>query len=99
MISMYVTYAGNDATPFNREHWLNVHFPLVLKCWGPYGLERIGGFFPQGDNSGLIAIAHCVFRDEAAMHAALSSPETAEVMADVPLVTDVKPRRSVARPL
>jgi len=99
MITMYVTYAGNADTLFDREHWINVHFPLVRECWGPYGLERLAGFFPQGDGGGLIAVATCVFRDKAAMEAALASPETARVMADVPVVTAVKPQRSVATPL
>ncbi len=44
MITMYVTYAGDADTPFDREHWINVHFPLVRECWGPYGLERLAGF-------------------------------------------------------
>ena len=99
MITMYVTYAGNANTPFNREHWINVHFPLVRECWGPYGLEDLAGFFPQGDGSGLIAIAACFFRDKEAMQAALASPETARVMADVDLVTAVKPQRSLATPI
>jgi uncharacterized protein (TIGR02118 family) len=99
MITMFVTYAGNDETPFNREHWINVHLPLVLECWGPYGLARVSGFFPQGDGGGLIAIATCAFRDDAAMEAALASPETARVMADVDLVTAVRPQRSLAIPL
>ncbi len=47
MITMYVTYAGNADTPFDREHWINVHLPLVRECWGPFGLERLGGFFPR----------------------------------------------------
>jgi len=99
MITMYVTYAGTADTPFNREHWINVHLPLVRECWGPHGLERVSGFFPQGDGAGLIAIAPCIFRDEAAMTTALTSPETARVMADVGLVTAVRPQRSLARPL
>jgi len=99
MITMYVTYAGDADTPFDREHWINVHLPLVRECWGPYGLERAGGFLPEGDGGGLIAIAPCVFRDEAAMEAALASPETARVMADVDYVTAVKPQRSLATPL
>lgn len=99
MVTMYVTYAGDSDTPFDREHWLHVHFPLVRECWGPYGLESIGGFFPEGEDAGLIAIAACQFRDEAAMNAALSAPETARVMADVPKVTSVTPQRSLAQPL
>ena len=29
MITMYVTYAGAADTPFDRDHWINVHLPLV----------------------------------------------------------------------
>ena len=96
MITMYVTYAGEADVPFDRDHWIDVHLPLVRKCWGPYGLESVSGFFPAGDGGGLIAIAPCVFRDDAAMEAALASPETAQVMADVDRVTKIKPQRSIA---
>lgn len=99
MITMYVTYAGHAGTPFDRAHWINTHLPLVRECWGPYGLESVGGFFPEGDGAGLIAIAPCVFRDEAAMETALASRETARVMADVDRVTAIKPQRSLATPL
>ncbi|GLK79138.1 hypothetical protein GCM10008174_08790 [Methylopila turkensis] len=91
---MLVIYAGDEQTPFDRDHWINVHFPLVQKSWGPYGLVSVGGFFPQGDGTGLIAVGVGNFRDEAAMEAALNSPETAHVMADVDIVTAVKPQRS-----
>ena len=96
MTTMYVTYAGDAGTKFNRDHWMDVHLPLVRECWGPYGLESVAGFFPSGDGGGLIAICPCVFRDEAAMETALASPETARVMADVANVTDVKPQRARA---
>jgi uncharacterized protein (TIGR02118 family) len=96
---MYVTYAGDADTPFDREHWINVHLPLVRECWGPYGLDRLTGFLPASDGEGLIAIATCVFKDKAAMERALASPEAERVMADVELVTSVKPQRSLATPL
>lgn len=99
MITMLVTYAGNEETPFDREHWMNVHFPLVRECWGPSGLVNAGGFFPQGDGAGLIAVGVVNFRDEAAMETALDSPATARVMADVDIVTAVKPQRSIVTPL
>lgn len=98
MIIMYVTYAGDADTPFDRDHWINVHLPLVRECWGPHGLVSVSGFFPDGDGGGLIAIAPCVFRDEAAMNAALASPESARVMADVKMITTVAPQRSIAMP-
>ncbi len=99
MITMYVTYAGDADTPFDRDHWISVHLPLVRECWGPHGLVSASGFFPEGDGGGLIAIAPTVFRDEAAMNAALAAPETARVMADVRNVTAVEPQRSVGRPM
>ena len=99
MITMYVTYAGDAQTPFDRDHWINVHMPLVREAWGPHGLVSAAGFFPSGDGGGLIAICPCVFRDEAAMNAALACPETGRVMADVKNVTDVPPSRSQAVPL
>lgn len=37
MITMLVTYAGDEETPFDREHWINVHFPLVRESRGPMG--------------------------------------------------------------
>ena len=96
-VTMYVTYAGDAATPFDRRHWIDVHLPLVRECWGPHGLERAGGFFPDGDGAGLIAVCACVFRDEEAVRAALASPETARVMDDVANVTQVDPKRTIAR--
>ena len=96
---MYVTYAGEMDTPFDRHHWIDVHLPMVRECWRPHGLERAGGFFPDGDDAGLIAICACVFRDDAAMQAALASPETARVMVDVANVTQVAPERSLACPV
>ena len=99
MITMYVTYAGDVGTPFDRDHWINVHLPLVRECWGPYGLVSVAGFFPSGDGGGTIAIAPCVFRDEAAMNAATASIDTERVMADVKNVTAVEPTRSRAMPL
>ena len=99
MITLYVTYAGDADTLFDRGHWINVHLPLVRECWGPHGLVSVSGFFPQGDGGGLIAIAPAVFRDEAAMAAALASPATERVMADVKEVTAVEPQRSVGKPM
>jgi uncharacterized protein (TIGR02118 family) len=99
MITMPVTYAGDEQTQFDRDHWINVHFPLVRESWAPYGLVSAGGFFPQGDGAGLIAVGVVNFRDVAAMEAALNSPETAQVMADVDIVTAVKPQRSVLKAL
>lgn len=33
MIAMYIAYAGNADTPFDREDWITVHFSLLRECW------------------------------------------------------------------
>ena len=99
MVTIYVTYSGEADARFDRGYWIDSHLPLVRECWGPHGLVSIAGFFPSGDGRGLIAIAPCVFRDEGAMRAALGSPESERVMADVANFTPIKPSRSRAVPL
>ena len=77
MVTVYITYAGDADTRFDRDHWIDVHLPLVREAWGPHGLISTAGFFPSGRGAGgLIAICPCVFRDEAALQAALACPET-----------------------
>ena len=56
MVTMFVTHAGDTGTAFDRDHWINVHLPLVREAWGPHGLLSAAGFFPSGDGCGLIAI-------------------------------------------
>ena len=70
-----------------------------MQMWGPHGLVSCSAFFPAGTGDGTIAIAECKFRDEAALRAALASPETPRVMADVPSFTDAKPSQSQAWPV
>ena len=98
MTSMYVTYAGDAGTRFDRDYYVRSHLPLVLEAWGPHGLETVAAFFPDGDGAGTIAVCLCGFRDDAAMDAALGAPDTARVMADVKHFTDVEPSRSRAVP-
>ena len=99
MEMMFVTYAGDSGTRFNRDYYVANHLPLVLEAWGPHGLESATAFFPAGNGAGIIALCVCVFQSRAAMNAALCSPETPQVMADVLHFTDVKPTQSQAVPL
>ncbi len=99
MIMLLVTYAGDAGSRFDRRHWIEVHLPLVREVWSPHGLLSVSGFFPVGDGGGLIAVSTCVFRDEAALTAALASVDTGRMMADVATVTDVEPTRSRVVPL
>ena len=99
MTTLLVTYSGDASTRFDRRHWIEVHLPLVREVWSPHGLLGVSGFFPAGDGGGLIAVSTCMFRDEAALAAALASADTERMMADVATVTDVEPTRSRVVPL
>ena len=99
MIILYVTYPGDSRTRFDRERYVAHHLPLVMEAWGPYGLLSCSAFFPAGEGDGTVAIAECKFRDEAALQAALASPETPRVMADVPGFTDAQPVQTRAAPV
>ena len=99
MAMMFVTYAGDADTRFDRDYYVTNHLPLVMEAWRPQGLESATAFFPAGDGAGTIALCVCVFQTEAAIDAALSSPKTASVMADVKQFTDAKPTQSQAIPL
>ncbi|WP_367657843.1 hypothetical protein [Caballeronia sp. NK8] len=71
----------------------------MMRHWARYGLERVAAFFPALDHTGTLAICECRFRDEASVDAAFSSPESADVMADLPNFTDLAAHRSRAMPL
>ena len=97
--TMHVTYRGDPTARFDRDYYVRHHLPLVMECWGPLGLEGCAAFWPADAGTGTICIAECRFRDEAAMRAALTSPETPRVMADVARFTDVAPSQSLADPI
>jgi uncharacterized protein (TIGR02118 family) len=98
-VTIYVTYEGTSTTRFDREYYVAHHLPRVMRAWQKYGLEGVSAFFPAIEASGTIAICECRFRDETAVTAAFGSPETPDVMADVPCFTDVEPVRARAASL
>ncbi|WP_199254553.1 EthD family reductase [Mycolicibacterium mengxianglii] len=93
MTTMFVTYAGDAATRFDRDYYTGTHLPLVMTAWGPYGLRSATAFFPEGRVEGTIALAVCEFDDDAAVDAALGSPQSEAVMADIVNFTDSPPTR------
>ena len=95
MTTMYLTYAGDATTRFDRDYYLQHHLPLVMECWGPLGLEGCAAFWPAILGVGTICICECRFRNEAAMRAALASPTTPRVMADIAHFTDATPAQSL----
>ncbi len=99
MTRVFVTYPGDAGTRFDRDYYVRTHLPLVMQAWQPHGLQSVAAFFPAGDGGGTICICECVFRDDAALDAALASPRTDAVMADVGNFTDATPAQLRAAPL
>lgn len=99
MTMLFVTYAGDASTRFDRDYYVSTHLPLVMEAWSPYGLETAAAFFPSNDGAGTIAVCVCGFRNEASITTAINSPQTERVMSDVKHFTDVQPSQSLAVPL
>ncbi len=99
MTTVFVMYAGNAGTRFDREYYVHKHLPLVMEVWRAHGLLSVAAFFPAGPGEGTIAVCVCLFRDDAAVDVSFGSPESARVMADIPHSTDVKPSQLRAVPL
>lgn len=93
---MIVTCSGGSF--FDRDHYVDVHLPLALDCWGRYGLESASAFFPRDADAAAVSVGIYRFRDEASIHAALGSPELETVMADVPRFTDADVSRIIGFP-
>ena len=95
--TLIVTCSGG--TYFDRDYYVDVHLPLALACWQQHGLESAAAFFPRDADAADVSVGIYRFRDEAALHAALASAETAAVMADVPRFTDATVSRSIGTPI
>jgi uncharacterized protein (TIGR02118 family) len=92
-LTVYVTFEGGPNDHFDQRRYVEHHLPLVMQAWQRYGLESLKAFFPPQSSAGTVSICECRFRDEAAFEAALASPQTAEVMGDVPTFTNLSPTR------
>lgn len=70
MTTMLVTHEGNEQTPPDRDHRIDLRVPLVRRCCGPHGPVSTGEFHLPSDGAGLIAVGIVNFRDEPSMEAA-----------------------------
>lgn len=92
-VVVYVTYQGTPQDRFDRDYYIAVHLPLVMKAWRQYGLLGVTALLPASAQKGTVALCECIFRDEGAVEAAFASPEAAAVMDDVQRYTALAPRR------
>ena len=91
MIRVSVFYpAGDDAT-FDHDYYRDSHVPLCLRTWGIDKAE-----IDKGVNGPNVAAVHLFFDSMDAFGAAMGSPGTATIMADVANYTNITPALQVS---
>lgn len=86
MIKVSVYYPSSEGSTFDHDYYRTTHVPLAAKAWNPTSTV-----IDKGVNGPYVAAVHMTFDSMEAMGAALGSPLTAEVQADVPNYTNIVP--------
>jgi uncharacterized protein (TIGR02118 family) len=90
-MSLNVVYPNHEGAKFDISYYRATHIPLAMKVMKASSVILIEGV-PNGTAAAPYAmIAHFQFPSADALKAALANPAMAEVRADVPKFTDIKP--------
>jgi uncharacterized protein (TIGR02118 family) len=90
-MSLNVLYPSHDGARFDTRYYRSTHIPLAMKVMKASSVMLIEGV-PNGTAAApYVMIAHFQFASADALKAALANPAMAEVRADVPRFTDIKP--------
>lgn len=91
MANLVVSYPQTEGATFDAAYYRDTHIPLVETNWTEFGLTGAEILWPADGDQPFAAMVLLRFRDAAAIDAALASPATAAVLADVPQFTSIKP--------
>lgn len=91
MATIAVIYPRHDGYSFDREYYVSGHIPLVERTWNGFGLTGTELLWPATDDQPNVLVTLLRFSSQAAIDAALGSPGTGAVMADVARFTDIQP--------
>ena len=97
-VSVLVTYTGQPESRFDRAYYEAHHIPMVEQAWRPLGLMHAHVLYSSDRNGMTVAACLCQFSDADSMRSALDSPDTAEIMADIAVFTDIVPMQHILRP-
>jgi uncharacterized protein (TIGR02118 family) len=90
-MSLNVIYPNHEGARFDTGYYRSTHIPLAMKVMKASSVILIEGV-PNGTSAAPYAmIAHFQLPSSDALKAALANPAMAEVRADVPKFTDIKP--------
>src|SRR5262245_4575724 len=90
-MSLNVIYPNHDGARFDTSYYRSTHIPLAMKVMKAASVLLIEGVPNGGAAAPYAMIAHFEFASAEALNAALANPAMAEVRADVPKFTDIKP--------
>lgn len=90
-MSLNVIYPNHEGARFDIGYYRETHIPLAMKVMKADSVILIEGV-PMGNTAAPYAmIAHFQFASAEALKAATDNPRMAELRADVPKFTDIKP--------
>lgn len=90
-MSLNVIYPNHEGAKFDASYYRSTHIPLAMKVMKADSVTLIEGV-PMGTTAPPYAmIAHFKFASLAALEAGRANPAMADVRADIPKFTDIKP--------
>ncbi len=90
MATLIVSYPTHAGARFDAAYYTATHIPLVERLWTPHGFTGAEVLFPAGEQPWKASVL-LRFSSQAAIDAALASPDTPQVLGDVANFTDIAP--------
>ncbi len=95
--SLNVVYLHHEGARFDTAYYRSTHIPLAMNVMAATSVTLIEGV-PNGATPAPIAmIAHFQFPSPEVLQRALANPAMADVRADVPKFTDIRPTVMLGR--
>ena len=91
MIRVSVTYPSGEGSTFDHDYYANTHVPMCVAAWSPVKAE-----IDKGVNGPNVAAVHFYYDSMEQFQAAMGSPKTGEMMADVANYTNIAPAMQIS---
>jgi len=86
MIRLSVFYPSTEGATFDHDYYRSKHVPLCVETWGLDSAE-----IDKGVDGPYVAAVHFKFASPDALNAAMASPGTGDILADVANYTTITP--------
>jgi uncharacterized protein (TIGR02118 family) len=90
-VSFNVVYPQHEGARFDISYYRATHIPMVMRAMNAANVILIEGVPRNGAAAPYAMIAHFQFASAEALEAGLANPAMAEVRADLPNFTDIRP--------